>query len=168
MEPILTLDDLDLDDLDMDFGDAAATPPSASPPAPASRPVDALLPEIDFPVNGLDFSPEPFAPPKPVATPKPLLPKAAVAPAPAVADSGMLEFDLNSLSLDLNSPTTESLPSLAMLAASDDPLETKFLLAEEFRALGDPDGARALAEEVLSAAAGPLKVKAQAFLSALS
>ena len=168
MEPILTLDDLDLDDLDMDFGDAAATPPTASPPAPASRPVDALLPEIDFPINGLDFSPEPFAPPKPVATPKPVLPKAAVAPAPAAADSGMLEFDLNSLSLDLNGPTTESHPPLAMLAASDDPLETKFLLAEEFRSLGDPDGARALAEEVLSAAAGPLKVKAQAFLSALS
>ena len=80
----------------------------------------------------------------------------------------MLEFDLSSLSLDLNGPTTESLPPLAINARSDDPLETKFLLAEEFRALGDPDGARALAEEVLAKAAGPLKVKVQAFLGALS
>jgi FimV-like protein len=55
-----------------------------------------------------------------------------------------------------------------MEASSDDPLETKFLLAEEFRSLGDTDGARSLAEEVLAEAKGPLKVKAQAFLNALS
>lgn len=49
----------------------------------------------------------------------------------------MLEFDLGSLSLDLdNGPATES-PIHAMTATSDDPLETKFQLAEEFRALGD-------------------------------
>ena len=40
-------------------------------------------------------------------------------------------------------------------------------LAEEFRALGDPDGARSLAEEVASQASGSLKTKAQAFLNAL-
>jgi pilus assembly protein FimV len=55
-----------------------------------------------------------------------------------------------------------------MEASSDDPLETKFLLAEEFRSLGDSDGARSLAEEVMAEAKGPLKVKAQAFLNALS
>jgi pilus assembly protein FimV len=55
-----------------------------------------------------------------------------------------------------------------MTATSGDPLETKFQLAEEFRALGDPDGARSLADEVLAEASGPLKVKAQAFLNALS
>ena len=164
MAPILNLDDLDLDDLnlDTDFGSATAALPPTKPPAPASKPAEALLPEIDFPSKGLDFTPEP------PATPKPILAKATVAPAPALADSGMLEFDLSSLSLDLNGPTTESLPPLAITARSDDPLETKFLLAEEFRSLGDPDGARALAEEVLAKAAGPLKVKVQAFLSALS
>jgi pilus assembly protein FimV len=89
-------------------------------------------------------------------------------PCSAVADSGMLEFDLGSLSLDLNGPTTESPAPVAMEASSDSPLETKFLLAEEFRSLGDTDGARSLAEEVLAEASGPLKVKAQAFLNALS
>ena len=93
--------------------------------------------------------------------------KVAAAPAPAVADSGMLEFDLGSLSLDLNGPTTES-PAHPLEVSSDDPLETKFLLAEEFRSLGDSDGARSLAEEVMAEAKGPLKVKAQAFLNALS
>ncbi len=84
----------------------------------------------------------------------------------------MLEFDLGSLSLDLGGPTTES-PSLAAsgtsaLSVSGDPLETKFALAEEFRTLGDTDGARSLAEEVTAQAKGPLKSKAQSFLASLS
>jgi pilus assembly protein FimV len=55
-----------------------------------------------------------------------------------------------------------------MTEPEEDPLEIKFLLAEEFRILGDSDGARSLADEVLAKARGPLKVKAQAFLNALS
>lgn len=84
----------------------------------------------------------------------------------------MLEFDLGSLSLDLGGPSTES-PSLTALdasplSASEDPLETKFALAEEFHILGDTDGARSLAEEVAAQAKGPLKAKAQSFLASLS
>ncbi|MGH8830693.1 MAG: FimV/HubP family polar landmark protein, partial [Polaromonas sp.] len=150
-----------LGDLDMDFGIATAPMSSVSSPVPAAGPVDASLPEIALPSGGLSFTPEPFAAPRPVRPAK-----TAAAPAPAAADSGMLEFDLGSLSLDLE-PTTES-PAHALTASSDDPLETKFLLAEEFRALGDAEGARSLAEEVLAEAGGPLKVKAQAFLNALS
>jgi pilus assembly protein FimV len=81
-------------------------------------------------------------------------------------DSGMLEFDLDSLSLDFGPSVEPATESLAL--AADTPLETKFLLAEEFHTLGDAEGARALAEEVLAQAKGPLKVKAQAFLNALS
>ena len=96
-------------------------------------------------------------------------PTAKPAPVPAIADSGMLEFDLGSLSLDLNdSPTTESPVVSSVLTSFEDPLETKFALAEEFRALGDKDGARALADEVVAEAQGSLKSKAQAFLNALS
>jgi pilus assembly protein FimV len=169
MAPILSLDDLSLDDLDMEFDDVKAVPAKALPTPPTGHPADELLPEISFPPNGLDFSSQPLATSsKPFTAPKPVLPAAAVAPAPAAADSGMLEFDLSSLSLDLQEPTTESLPVDDIVAQSNDPLETKFLLAEEFRSLGDSDGARALAEEVLAKAAGPLKVKAQAFLSALA
>jgi pilus assembly protein FimV len=91
-------------------------------------------------------------------------------PAPVIAspDKGMMEFDLTSLSLDLNGPSSQS-PDIAIVVGSaDDPIETKFALAEEFRALGDMDGARSLAEEVLAQASGSLKSKAQAFLNALS
>lgn len=148
----------------MDLGSATvALPNIVGPlPAPPTKPAPEPEPE-DFLSEGLNFTPEPFAPPpKPVAAAK-----AAPAPAPAVADSGMLEFDLGALSLDLDGPTTES-PAHAVEPSSDGPLETKFLLAEEFRSLGDTDGARSLAEEVLAEASGPLKVKAQAFLNALS
>ena len=107
----------------------------------------------------------------------PLVSKAAPAPAPApgpAPDSGMLEFDMGSLSLELDAPITES-PTLAKATVAaepalveEGPLETKFALAEEFRALGDSDGARSLASEVVAQADGALKSKAQAFLNALS
>ena len=146
--------------LDMDFGDASFSLPAiaaSAAPQPAQDPSEF---EIEF--EGLDFTAEPVAAPQ---APKK---NNTAAAAPAPADAGMLEFDLGSLSLDLNDgPPTES-PVHAMTATADDPLETKFQLAEEFRSLGDADGARALADEVLAKASGPLKVKAQAFLNALS
>lgn len=162
VEPTVAMKPQEPAPLNMDFSSATVALPTAKPPAPAAKPAEAA-PDASFLDEGLNFTPEPFTPaPKPAPAPV----KAAAAPAPA-ADSGMLEFDLGSLSLDLNGPTTES-PAHPMEASSDDPLETKFLLAEEFRSLGDSDGARSLAEEVMAEAKGPLKVKAQAFLNALS
>lgn len=151
----LNLDDLDFD-LNMDTLPAAAEP-APKPPAPApaaSGSKKPELPNLEFFSGGLDFTPEPFVPPKP-----------SLAKAAPIAQSGMLEFDLNSLSLDLG-PSAPS-PSLPLNPPEEDPLEIKFLLAEEFRILGDTDGARSLADEVLAKAKGPLKVKAQAFLNAL-
>jgi pilus assembly protein FimV len=48
-----------------------------------------------------------------------------------------------------------------------DPLETKLALADEFKAIGDEDGARALIEEVLAEATGDVKARAQRALSQL-
>ena len=132
-----------LDKLDMDFSDISSQPIALTYPVPISRGTGAQP-------NGANASPSKTAP---------------AAPAAALPDSGMLEFDLDSLSLDLNGPSTQSPPN--SVAAEEDPLTTKFLLAEEFRSLGDADGARSLAEEVLTEARGPLKVKAQAFLNSL-
>ena len=77
----------------------------------------------------------------------------------------MLEFDLGSLSLDLGDATDTV--STAAPGAHEDPLVTKLALAEEFRAIGDDDGARALIEEVISEASGDMKIKAQRALSNL-
>jgi len=54
------------------------------------------------------------------------------------------------------------------LGSSNDPLQTKLSLAEEFDAIGDTDGARSLAEEVEAEASGELKQRARAFLARLS
>jgi pilus assembly protein FimV len=87
-------------------------------------------------------------------------------------DLGMLEFDLGSLSLDLEdsleakpAPVPESVSG--GLGSHEDPLVTKLALAEEFSAIGDEDGARALIEEVISEATGDIKIKAQRALSNL-
>ena len=151
---LMNLDDLDLD-LNLDdmavSAPVPASPSARSPSAAAKTP----SPDIDFLSGGLDFTPEPYVPPK-----------ASIAPPAPVNHDGMLEFDLNSLSLDLG-PATKP-PVSDMMGLEEDPLEIKFLLAEEFRVLGDSEGARSLADEVLAKAKGPLKVKAQAFINALS
>ena len=150
------------DGLDMDFStDTVALKPSASAAAPAHTPP---ADDLSLAASGLSFT---------MNEPTAAVSRPAPAPAPAAVDSGMLEFDLGSLSLDLDdNPPTESPTVGSELTASehfaDDPLETKFALAEEFRALGDKDGARSLADEVVARATGSLKSKAQAFLNALA
>jgi pilus assembly protein FimV len=90
----------------------------------------------------------------------------AAVPTPQAHDAGMLEFDMGSLSLDLE-PASEK-PTEAPDSVSEDPLETKLALAEEFVSIGDEDGARALIEEVVSEATGEMRAKAQRALANLS
>lgn len=147
--PQPTLDDFDLG-LDFDLEPAPApTPAPASPVA-----IQASSPDIDLLSAELDFAPLPVAAPK---------------PASPAHDDGMMDFDLDAFSLDFATPPTPSTSSAPVETESEeDPLEIKFMLAEEFHALGDTDGARSLADEVVAKAQGPLKTKAQSFLNALS
>jgi len=95
--------------------------------------------------------------------PAPLTPSA---PSAQTAPSfGMLEFDLGSLSLDLGD-TSDTVDN-PVAESIQDPLSTKLALAEEFIAIGDDDGARALIQEVISEASGDMKVKAQSALKNL-
>ena len=110
--------------------------------------VDAPLPDVSF---GYTAPGELTASQAPLNTP--------------AADSGMLEFDLGTLSLDLD-PVAETSAAQAT-AEPEDPLATKLALAEEFVSIGDDDGARALIEEVIAEASGELKAKAQRALSSL-
>ena len=81
-------------------------------------------------------------------------------------DPDLMSFDLNDIKLDLSD---EQRPSTEAGALSDEnPLETKLSLAEEFRAIGDLEGARSLAEEVMAEATGALKTKVSAFLADLA
>jgi pilus assembly protein FimV len=90
----------------------------------------------------------------------------------------MMEFNLDDLSLDLDTPEFPSNASANASAAaanappplpqlSDDPLATKLALAQEFNTIGDSDGARTLIEEVIAESSGELKARAQRLLSEL-
>ncbi len=88
-------------------------------------------------------------------------------------EEGMLEFDMDSISLDLEPQSTSMGTASASLTGGldttgEDPLETKLALAEEFVSIGDEDGARALIEEVVAEATGDMRIKAQRALANLS
>ncbi len=115
----------------------------------------------------------------------PELPAAATAAVAAASRSGpdskAMPFDLSGISLDLGKPKagkgTEPALDYGSLGADStqqpplepsDPLARKLELAEEFRQIGDKDGARDLLEEVLAKASGPLKARAQSLLDGLT
>ena len=135
---------------EVSFGSTSPIPLQANHAAqnPFSTP-DAPLPDLSFGYT---------APGELTASQAPLN-------APAPADSGMLEFDLGTLSLDLD--PVEEKAAAGALAEPEDPLATKLALAEEFVSIGDDDGARALIEEVIAEASGDLKIRAQRALSSL-
>ncbi len=87
----------------------------------------------------------------------------------AKKDEAPIEFDLGSLSLAPVNGKSEEAPGTlgAPHAAPSGPLEVKLELAVEFLAIGDRDGARALVEEVLPQASGPVKARAQQMLAEL-
>lgn len=147
-------------DFDLEFL-SAPTPLTESAPAPASA---ADTPTFD---PGEDLSA--FR----VEDSLPILLEDTTPPPPAPTGD-MLSFNLDDISLDLAPDAAPAAPAPAgepAPSAGDDrgsPLETKLSLAEEFRAIGDIEGARSLAEEVLSEASGTLKTKASTFLADLS
>lgn len=106
-------------------------------------------------------------------------------PAPAAPAAPASSFDFGSISLDLDEPGKGEPgaevvePSLLgdepdtasgqLDQVSDDPMVRKFELAEEFRQIGDVDGARELLQEVVDTATdAALKAKAQAMLDNLA
>jgi pilus assembly protein FimV len=113
---------------------------------------------------------------------------ATVAQARASSDFGALDFDLGAelptetartddltqgLEVDaelpdLAFPPADELPAGEAGGAADDALERKLELAEEFRQIGDVEGARDLLEEVVAKSDGTLKAKAQGMLDRLA
>ena len=170
-------------DLDLDFsGDEAATGAGNETPTSLADTTPAILDldlDLDQPASaGGEPSPAPaletaeagtntieFSLPEPKAVPVDERARETAPAAPPKFD--MLEFDLSALSLDLDDapPVPDSTPAAD---SHQDPLATKLALAEEFQAIGDADGARALIEEVIAQASGDMKLKAEHALSKLS
>jgi pilus assembly protein FimV len=149
-------------DLDLDFGGAPAS-------GPGSLEATQAFPAPTLPSAGVDLD-LPSVPPAPVSSPAPLRPASAP-----------VEFDLSGISLDLDVPVTAPgvLPpakpdsgfsdlGLPDMGGDVDPFARKLELAEEFRQIGDMEGARDLLQEVVSKAGGTLKAKAQGMLDEIS
>ncbi|WP_235501278.1 FimV/HubP family polar landmark protein [Hydrogenophaga sp. Root209] len=135
---------------------ATPAPGDASPAMQAAQDAPTFDMSEETPDFGLDMD----------------FPAEAISPAPAAKASlagspELMTFDLNDLSLDLDSPAEDTHAS-GDGSGQENPLETKLSLAEEFRAIGDFEGARSLAEEVLAEASGSLKTKAGTFLADLA
>ena len=187
IQPVVT-GGMDLD-LDLDFSHDEEKPSSTSPTTPTPRIDFELTAEppaarsqgdtgsIEFSLIDDMIERNDIAPPA-LEMPSKELPEASrddpanqisldidVPVESPAQDLSMLEFDLGSLSLDLDEAADTESPTLS--GTDDDPLVTKLALAEEFRAIGDDDGARALIEEVISEATGDMKIKAQRALSHL-
>ncbi len=165
--------DLGIDlDLDLDLGDpetGSATSPSAFD-SPAATPGPEVPLSDD--VMSLDFS-----------LPDDLT---SLSPPPAASVSELPAFDSADISFDLDMPDTlpPGLPAsgsgmdaapmsgfgdidLPPLDGDEDPLSRKLDLAEEFRQIGDTDGARDLLEEVVAKSSGAVKARAEGMLAAL-
>lgn len=151
-------------DLDLDLpAEPRVSAPVAQPPVAESSTFDTseVLPDFD-----LDEEPQPLE----LDMPSGAVPLSSTQAEPPAGD--MLNFDLGDLNLDLNAQA-DALPdaladSVPGELSEENPLDTKLSLAEEFRAIGDLEGARSLAEEVLAEASGTLKTKARTFLADLA
>jgi pilus assembly protein FimV len=158
-------------DLDLDLDLAGSTSSETTPGAlEVTRPFTSAAAMADEAPFSIDL---------------PVVDEPAPAPATSKADpTGPLDFDLGELSLDDGTATRSGVPSRpAPLAIDDDfaasapsfelsdydadPLARKLELAEEFRQIGDMEGARDLLEEVVASADGALKSKAQGILDRL-
>jgi pilus assembly protein FimV len=130
---------------------------------PDNKAVKLSAPDMASFASGLNFSAAPL-PSIPPTTPM------AFNTAPAAPQLDAMEFDMGDLSLDL--PASRASASAASMAIdagiTGDPLETKLALAQEFREIGDDDGARSLAQEVAAEAKGDLKARAQRMVADLS
>ena len=166
--------DLDLDlNLDLpDAGVSARAMDATRPLAPGAQHMPSL---------GLDFDDDLTAPARPARTPLPtpdldldsLRMDLDDVPTSTMPDSAGRDPLGSDTTVDtgnfrrsepgpLTEPGSDRLDDL-----SGDPLARKLELAEEFRQIGDMEGARDLLEEVVAKAGGALRTRAQAMLDAL-
>lgn len=145
-------------DLDFDFASDFPAAPSPSPAVAEVKPAAAPVAAVDH--HSLDFDMPSLSTTGAVTAAAAAT--ATAAPAPVAKQVAPLDFNMDSLSLDLNANNKQT---GAVAADAIGPLETKLALAQEFRAIGDAAGAKMLAQEVIALASGSLKIKAETLLA---
>ena len=152
-------------DLDLDLDAPESGIPTSPSPLQTTQAIKPPPRRVDDDAMSLDFS-------------VPEVPALQTRAAPKVEPS---TFDLSDISLDLDMPATGPAPAAPAPAASSafndtdlpslddegDPLSRKLELAEEFRQIGDTDGARDLLHEVVAKSSGAVKSRAQSMLADL-
>ena len=86
---------------------------------------------------------------------------------PALDDAGDTLLDFGEFPVSEHGESADDVMADLDEFAAGDPLQRKLELAEEFRQIGDLEGARDLLEELLVKASGSLRSQAQAMLDAL-
>jgi len=141
-------------DLSLDFDFDAPTQPAPHDSRPVSR---AVAPDLDLDSLAMDLDG----------------PEGDTTQSPStVADRGPATLDFGDFAASEPGALSGAAPTAPgglddLPVDSGDPLARKLELAEEFRQIGDMEGARDLLEEVVSKASGTLRAKAQAMLDAL-
>jgi pilus assembly protein FimV len=143
-------------DFDLDLSEMAESP--ENPPTPAAN--APVAKPLDFDGISLDLD-------TPPDLQDALIEEAGELP---TTDFGSSTQDFGQADNSLDG--LDDLSDLSDLEAPEgtdgsNPLETKLSLAEEFDAIGDTEGARSLAEEVLAEASGDLAERARAFIARL-
>jgi len=158
--------------------------PSTAPSSPlpnltlpeSAQALMAQLPDLNLPsLDAEDTSPnhDMAAPPAGLEAPEQDLsddePTSATAAA-ITATHMPMSLDLGGLSLDLDVPDLSGDLSdrPSDKASTQEALATKLALAQEFMAMGDKEGARALVDEVLANSSGELRAQAEALLFELA
>lgn len=133
--------------------------PSVQPEAAAEPVAQSALSPATMPVNAEEKKSEPvdlsLSMPDTASS-------GAVQETDAAIDTNQVDFDMSGLSLDVADGAD------AAADTADDAMATKLALAREFLDIGDRDGARAMAQEVVQNASGDLKDQAQSLLNDLS
>ena len=163
-------------DLDLDFGSGGE--------AKATGPAAMYLPQTD--INDMPGRIEntiKIEPPTSLLMPSD---PPGAPPPPAASRSRPMEFDLSSITLDLDPTPSRPSPLQAEPAAArdsgfsdlelkldgeegeGDPIARKLELAEAFSQIGDIEGARELLQEVIANAEGSMRAKAQSILGGLN
>lgn len=84
---------------------------------------------------------------------------------PAIGSEDLISFDMSDANFNLDTSAFGAAGEEGLSAENS--LDTKLALAEEFRAIGDLEGARSLAQEVFAEASGTRKSRASNFLADL-
>ncbi|MCX2861648.1 hypothetical protein OOZ63_07315 [Paucibacter sp. PLA-PC-4] len=147
--------ELDPKELAFDLGNLDV-PPEVTQAATLQSELPEEPPSLDFDLSSIDLD-----------LPEPARKEEVIPTASAQAIDGGLPAEFESILQDDSRSDPLSQAFDALDDDGGDPLQRQLELADEFRQIGDTEGARDVLQELMARASGPLRDKAQAMLNEL-